>query len=104
MVEQELASEGYIETCISKDSYGDLYKTSVSAKGKRAILDNLSSSELVSLIQDGVSIGSSQSAAELVVGVSKQFLPELLSSGCRAVREEALERLDKLNGLECETA
>lgn len=83
---------------------GNLYIAFVSVKGKRAILDNLSSSELVRLIQDGVSIGSSQSAAGLVVGVSKQFLPELLSSGCRAVREEALERLDKLNGLERGTA
>lgn len=72
----------------------------MSVKGKRAILDHLSSSELIVLIQKGIALGSVKSAAELVVGVSKQFLPELLSSECSAVREKALERLDKLNGFE----
>ena len=60
----------------------------------------MNSPELIALIQRGVTLGSSTSAAALVVGVSKRFLPELLSSDCKAVREAARERLDKLNGLE----
>lgn len=102
MVEQELADSGYIETLVVKDPRSSHYTcvTTVSAKGERAILDNLNSPELIALIQDGVALGSAKSAAVLVVGVSKEFLPELLSSDCKAVREAARERLDKLNGPE----
>ena len=102
MVEQELADLGYIETRTVKDSRSFHYThvTTVSAKGKQAILDNLSSPELITLIQDGVAVGSAKAAAALVVGVPKEFLPELLSSDCKAVREAARERLDKLNGPE----
>lgn len=102
MVEQELADSGYIETQVVKDSRSSHYTrvTTISAKGKRAILDNLNSSELIALIQDGVAFGSFEPAAALVVGVSKEFLPELLSSDCSVVRDAARERLDKLNGPE----
>jgi len=80
-----------------------VYETSISPKGKEALLANLHLSELVTLIQDGVAVESYKSAVEFVIGVPKKFLPELLSSSAIDVREAARERLDKLNGLERRT-
>lgn len=94
-----MADLGYIETRVVRSSHSTRV-TTVSAKGTQAILDNLNSPELIALIQDGVALGSSKSAAALVVGVSLEFLPELLSSDCKDVREAARERLNKLNGPE----
>lgn len=104
VVEQILADLGYIETCMSEGTFSNLYTVSVSPKGRGAMLDNLNSPEVIALIQAGVGIGSAESAALLVIGVSKKFLPELLASGCRAVREAAMKRLDRPNGLERRTA
>jgi len=104
IVEQELADLGYF-TIRREDAVvaGSVWETTISPKGREALLDNLHPSDLVSLIQCGVASGSYKSAAELVIGVPMKFLPEFLSSSSIDVREAARERLDKLNGLERST-
>lgn len=103
IIEQELVDLGYIEILSDVRLTGciwDFYKTSISPKGERALLDNLHPSDLVTLIQDGVATGHFLAATKLVVGVPRGFLSELLTSSHMLVREAARERLDKLNGLE----
>lgn len=92
-VPREWVEAGWIKT----------YETSISPKGKRALLDNIHPSDLIELIQDGAASGYSMLAIELVAEVPKGFLPELMSSSSFSVRKVAIERLDELNGLERRT-
>jgi len=108
IVEQELVDLDYLAMLRVVRMEGDVFwgskwRTSISPKGKEALLDNLHPSELVALIQQGVASGYPRPAAAFVIGVPKKFLPELLSSSSIDVREAARERLDKLNGLERRT-
>lgn len=108
MIEQELADLGYLATLevepeglegwarfdYDYEFRAQVYETIITPKGKRVLLDNLHPSELIILIQDAIDVGRAPLVDELIVGLPKKFLPELLSSNSIVVREAAQERLD----------
>jgi len=114
VVEQELVDLGYLATLqvepeglegwawfdYDYEFRAKVYETVITSKGRSALLANIHPSVLIILIQNTIDVGEASLVDELIVGLPKKFLPELLSSNSIVVQEAARARLHKLNGLE----